>query len=194
MSVFFSMAAFALASSISPGPVNIVALTSGAKYGLSATLKHVSGATTGFTLLLILMGFGLHQLLLYWPGLISFIQWFGVAFLLFMAYKLAVDNGRIGEVEGGTAPSWLYGAIMQWLNPKAWLAIIAGIGVFVSEGERGLIWQFAAIYFVICFGSIACWAIAGVFLRQYLHKPKYMRLFNRLMALLLVGCAAYFIQ
>ena len=54
MSLFLSMAAFALAMSISPGPVNIVALSAGARYGVRASMRHVSGATIGFTALLII--------------------------------------------------------------------------------------------------------------------------------------------
>ena len=63
MSLFLSMAAFALASSISPGPVNIVALSSGAQFGLRVAMRHVSGATIGFTLLLLLIGLGLSEVL-----------------------------------------------------------------------------------------------------------------------------------
>jgi hypothetical protein len=48
-----------------------------------------------------------------------------------------------------------------------------------------LVWRFAAIYFVICYVSIACWAYAGSFLRHYLNNPRGMRVFNRTMALLL---------
>ena len=55
MSLLLSMAAFALASSISPGPVNIVALSAGAQFGLRPAMRHVSGATLGFTLLLLLL-------------------------------------------------------------------------------------------------------------------------------------------
>ena len=67
MSVIFSMAAFALASSISPGPVNIVSLGCGARHGLRAALPHVTGATLGFILLLLLIGLGLHEVLKQWP-------------------------------------------------------------------------------------------------------------------------------
>ena len=92
MSIFISMAAFALAASISPGPVNIVALSAGARYGLRASLRHVGGATIGFTALLVLVGLGLHELLLHWRWLTSAIQLAGVAFLLYMACKLALDG------------------------------------------------------------------------------------------------------
>jgi threonine/homoserine/homoserine lactone efflux protein len=191
MSLLLSMAAFALASSITPGPVNIVALSSGARHGLGSALLHVTGATFGFTLLLILIGFGLHEVLLQWPFLTLAIRWAGVAFLLYMAWKLAGDSGQLNADEASAKSSLLNGAIMQWLNPKAWLACIAGMGAFVASGEARLIWQFAGIYFVICYLSLACWAFAGTFLRPYLNSARGVRVFNRSMAALLVGCALY---
>ncbi|PBJ02914.1 LysE family translocator [Pseudomonas sp. ACN5] len=191
MSLMMSMAAFALVASITPGPVNIVALSAGARFGFRASQRHVAGATLGFVLLLVLMGLGLHELLQQWPALTQGVQWAGVAFLLYMAFKLAADNGQVHASESAQAPSMLYGAIMQWLNPKAWLACVAGMGAFVADGEARLVWQFAAIYLVICYVSVGCWAYAGTFLRGFLNNPVGMRLFNRVMALLLVVSAVY---
>ncbi|KRA86397.1 lysine transporter LysE [Pseudomonas sp. Root68] len=189
MNLMMSMAAFALVASITPGPVNIVALSSGARFGFRASQRHVAGATLGFVLLLVLMGLGLHEVLQRWPALTQVVQWAGVAFLLYMAYKLAADNGQVQASESAQSPSMLYGAIMQWLNPKAWLACVAGMGAFVADGEARLVWQFAAIYLVICYVSVGCWAYAGTFLRGFLSNPAGMRLFNRAMALLLVVSA-----
>lgn len=185
------MAAFALAASISPGPVNLVALSAGARYGLRASLWHVTGATLGFTLLLLAMGLGLQQLLQQWPPLKTLLHGAGVAFLLYMAYGLARDDGRLDSGKTQRAPGLLSGAAMQWLNPKAWLASLAGIGAFAADGELSLVGQFAALYLVICYLSIACWAYAGAFLRQYLEQPRHMRLFNRGLAVLLVASALY---
>lgn len=191
MSVWLSMAAFALASSISPGPVNIIALSSGVQFGLRASLRHVTGATLGFTLLLVLTGLGLHEVLQLWPFLTELIKLAGVAFLVFMAFKLAVDNGQLTATEKGQAPSMLYGATLQWLNPKAWMACVAGMGAFVADGDVQQIAEFSSIYFVVCYVSIACWALAGTYLQQYLSSPAAMRVFNRLMAALLVACSGY---
>jgi len=185
------MAAFALASSISPGPVNIVALSAGAQFGLRPAMRHVSGATIGFTLLLLLIGLGLNELLDHWPWLTESIKLAGVAFLLYMAFRLAADNGRLNADKPAMRPTLLYGAAMQWLNPKAWLASVAGMGLFAAAGDAPSVWRFAAIYFVICYASLACWAYAGTFLRQHLDKPARVRLFNRSMAALLVASAAY---
>ncbi|MFM0079334.1 LysE family translocator [Paraburkholderia sediminicola] len=191
MTVLLSMAAFALASSISPGPVNVVALSAGAQHGFAASMRHVTGATVGFTLLLLLIGLGLHALLAHFPNLIDIVKWAGVGFLLYMAYKLAVDDGKLGADKPTRGPSFAYGAAMQWLNPKAWLASLAGMGAYAADGDGRLVWQFTVVYFVVCYLSIASWAYAGTFLRRYLQEPKRVRLFNRVMAALLAASALY---
>jgi len=191
MTVLLSMAAFALASSISPGPVNVVALSAGAQHGFAASMRHVTGATVGFTLLLLLIGLGLHELLAHFPNLIDIVKWAGIGFLLYMAYKLAVDDGKLGADKPTRGPSFAYGAAMQWLNPKAWLASLAGMGAYAADGDGRLVWQFTVVYFVVCYLSIASWAYAGTFLRRYLQEPKRVRFFNRVMAVLLAASALY---
>lgn len=191
MNTVLSMAAFALAASISPGPVNLVALSSGAQHGLRASMAHVTGATVGFTVLLVLIGLGLHELTTRLPGLVRVIQWAGVAFLLFMAWKLASDDGKLGNGASAKGPSLWYGAAMQWLNPKAWLAAIAGMGAYAAGGDVAQVAVFGAIYFVICYASIACWAYAGAFLRHYLQDARRVRWLNRALAVLLVASAGY---
>ncbi|QVM98970.1 LysE family translocator [Pseudomonas sp. SORT22] len=191
MSLMLSMAAFALAASISPGPVNIVALSAGARHGFRASLRHVSGATLGFVLLLVLIGLGLHELLRHWPAMTQVLHWAGVVFLLYMAWKLASDNGELGAGGATSAPSVLAGATLQWLNPKAWLACVAGIGAYVGEGDSRRLWQFSAIYLVICFLSIASWAWAGSAISHSLSNAQRMRRFNRCLALLLLASALY---
>ncbi|CAI1922460.1 Cysteine/O-acetylserine efflux protein [Serratia fonticola] len=191
MTLYLSMAAFALASSITPGPVNIVALSCGAQFGFTTSLRHVTGATLGFTLLLVSVGLGMHEVLTLWPGLTTVILWGGVAFLLYMAYQLAADDGKLSQGNRQQTPSYWYGALLQWLNPKAWLASVASMGAFVGDGEMHLLWQFAALYFVICYLSIACWAYAGAMLSGLLQRAHNLRRFNRLMALLLAFSACY---
>jgi threonine/homoserine/homoserine lactone efflux protein len=191
MTALLSMAAFALACSISPGPVNVVALSAGAQHGLAASMRHVTGATVGFTVLLLLIGLGLHELLARFPDLIAIVKWAGVGFLLYMAYKLAVDDGQLGADKPARGPSFAYGAAMQWLNPKAWLASLAGMGAYAADGDGRLVWQFTVVYFVICYVSIASWAYTGTFLRKYLQQARRVRFFNRVMAALLAASALY---
>lgn len=193
MNIIGSMAAFALAASISPGPVNIVALGSGARYGFSASLRHVTGATVGFSLLLLLTGIGLHELIIQWPLLTDAIRWTGAAFLLYMAWKLASDSGELDAGPAPTRPSMTHGAVMQWLNPKAWLAAIAGMGTYASDGDAAAVWLFTGVYFVICYLSIASWAWAGSSLQDYLRESNRVRVFNRAMAAMIALSVVYLV-
>lgn len=190
MTLLLSMAAFALVSSITPGPVNLVALGSGARHGLRATLAHITGATAGFTVLLVLIGLGLYEVLIRWPLLTTGIRLAGVLYLLYLAWKLASDNGLLQADGSSSRPTLLGGAAMQWLNPKAWLASVAGMGAFAADGDSSTVGRFALIYFVVCYASIACWAVAGTYLQRHLVKAANVRLFNRAMAVLLTLCAA----
>jgi threonine/homoserine/homoserine lactone efflux protein len=60
VSLIVTTSLFALAASLSPGPVNHVSLCSSARYGLKTGLTFVTGATLGFVVLFLLIGFGLH--------------------------------------------------------------------------------------------------------------------------------------
>ena len=128
LSLILPMSAFALAASISPGPVNLVCLSSGTRYPVSRGLIFVTGATLGFIALFVAVGLGLYSLLTMVPMLETLLRWGGVAFLLYLSIKLAMDSGQLPEKGVDKAPGFGTGAIMQWLNPKAWLASASGIG------------------------------------------------------------------
>ncbi|HZH10839.1 MAG TPA: LysE family translocator [Microvirga sp.] len=189
--LLLSMAAFSLAASISPGPVNVVALSSGMRYSFRPTIGYVTGATAGFTLLLILIGFGLNELIARLPQLLMFVRWAGVLFLVYMAVGLAIDDGTLSAKEMKGAPTALEGALLQWLNPKAWLASIAGIGAYAADGDRMHLFVFAVIYFLICYLSIGLWALAGAVMHGWVDSPARLRLLNRSLSALLIASALY---
>jgi threonine/homoserine/homoserine lactone efflux protein len=186
MSPALSMAAFALATSLTPGPVNLVALAAGARHGWRGAMPYVFGATLGFTVLLVLVGLCVREAARASPALVAALRWAGMAFLLWMAWRLTTDDGRVpGAASTGPRPSLLAGAAMQWLNPKAWLATVSGVAV-IAAGRLGL---FAAIYFAVCLASIAAWAVAGSALSGTLGNVRARRRFNGAMAALLAASA-----
>lgn len=185
------MSIFALVASITPGPVNIVTMTSSVNFGFKKTMPYVVGASIGFTALLLLIGLGLHELLNFIPNLTFWIKLAGAAFLFYMAWMLFRSGGDLSSTAPTKAPSFMHGFLLQWLNPKAWIAIIAGVGALTSDGGVILVWIFAALYFVICFVSIACWAFMGAFLSQYLQETYRVKIFNKIMGLMLFICAVY---
>lgn len=191
MSLILPMCAFALAASISPGPVNLVCLSSGTRYPVATGLTFVTGATLGFIVLFIAVGLGLYSLLAMVPGLQSVLRWVGVAFLLYLSIKLALDSGELPDAGSKKAPGFTTGVLMQWLNPKAWLASASGIGAFTNANDLNQIVLFAALYLPICWLSLACWVYAGAFLRRYVQKPVILMTINRTLALLLAASCVY---
>lgn len=191
LAMILPMSAFALAASISPGPVNLVCLSSGTRYPLSQGLVFVTGATLGFIALFIAVGLGLYSVLAVVPGLNEALRWAGVAFLLYLSVRLFRDDGRLPEGETRRAPGFMAGALMQWLNPKAWLASASGIGAYTNGGDLQQVALFAALYLPICWLSLGSWVYAGAFLRRYMHQPTVLIAINRTLAVLLTGSCVY---
>ncbi|MFC6672195.1 LysE family translocator [Marinobacterium aestuariivivens] len=191
LTMILPMSAFALAASISPGPVNLVCLSCGTRYPLSRGLIFVTGATLGFIALFVAVGLGLYSILTLVPGLDTALRWAGVAFLLYLSFRLVRADGRLPEGEAETAPGFMTGALMQWLNPKAWLASASGIGAYVSGNDLQQLAVFAALYLPICWLSLGSWVYAGAFLRRYIEKPAVLTVTNRTLAALLAASCAY---
>nr|WP_141243490.1 LysE family translocator [Halomonas boliviensis] len=191
LSLLLPMSAFALAASISPGPVNIVCLSSGTHHPIARGLVFVTGATLGFVALFLAIGAGLYSLLSVAPLLEALLRWAGIVFLLYLSYQLFQHDGRVQERGGDNAPGFWAGAMMQWLNPKAWLASAAGIGAYTSGNEPYLLWLFAALYLPICWLSLASWVVAGAFLKRYVHRPIILLMINRTLAGCLAASAVY---
>jgi threonine/homoserine/homoserine lactone efflux protein len=185
------MSAFALAASISPGPVNIVCLSSGTNHPIRQGLVFVTGATLGFIALFLGIGAGLYSLLQVVPLLEDILRWAGILFLLYLSYQLLQHDGRLHEQGAEKAPGFMSGAMMQWLNPKAWLASAAGIGAYTSGDAPYQLWLFAGLYLPICWLSLASWVYAGAFLKRYVHRPSILLTVNRLLAACLAASAIY---
>lgn len=193
LSLILPMSAFALAASISPGPVNLVCLNCGTRYSLSHGLIFVTGATLGFVALFMAIGLGLYSLLSMLPIMEELLRWGGVAFLLYLSVKLAMDSGHLPENGAEKAPGFGTGALMQWLNPKAWLAAASGLGAYTSANDLQQILLFALLYLPICWLSLACWVYAGAFLRRYVQQPGVLATVNRTLALLLAVSCLYLV-
>ncbi|WP_404419255.1 LysE family translocator [Marinospirillum sp.] len=190
-SLLLSMSIFALAASISPGPVNLVGLSSGTRYPLGKGLIFITGATLGFIALFLAVGLGLYSLMLQFPLLQEALGWAGVAFLLYLSLRLAMDSGQLPEEGDQLAPGFLTGILMQALNPKAWLAAASGIGVYTSGQSWEQLLVFAALYLPICWLSLASWVYAGAFLRRNIQKPRNLVRLNRFLAALLASTCVY---
>lgn len=189
LSLIVSMFIFSLSMSISPGPVNLTILTSSMNYGVKATFAFISGATIGFTLLLASVCFGLYQMIVIYPVLLDVITILGTVLLLWIGLNILRAKGTVISSQSQDEvkiPTFIQGALMQWLNPKAWIAAVAGTGLFSTGHIHAVLLVFVAIYFVVCYLSLVLWGIAGEKLASFLNTGNRARLFNIVMGLLLI--------
>lgn len=186
MTLMIAMGVFALTMSITPGPVNMVTLVSGVNNGFLRTNAYVLGATSGFIFLLIVLGLGLAKLMMGAPLLFNALSYLGMAYLVYLGIALCRQKSLSlrAATNQPRAPGFWQGALMQWANPKAWVACVTGLTVFVNGMAQ--LWLFALIYYLICYLSISLWALAGDKLAQILKRPTIYRLFCRTMGVGLI--------
>lgn len=188
--LLLAMCLFSLSMSISPGPVNMVIVASGANHGFYRTLPFVSGATLGFTLLLVFVGFWFVQMIERYPVFFRYLGMAGSLFIIHVGYKIAAARPQL-VVEKAERPSFLQGFLLQWLNPKAWIACASGAALFSSPQTPAPLIVFMAIYFVVCYLSLAAWAVLGDRIALVLNSRLRIRLFNLSMGATLIATALY---
>ncbi|MBN8845082.1 MAG: LysE family translocator [Sphingomonadales bacterium] len=189
-----ALSAFALVSSITPGPNNMMLMASGANFGLRRTVPHALGVGIGFTLMIILVGVGLMGLFDMFPVLNIVLKVVSVAYLLWLAWKIA-NAGAPGNGESprGKPMSFLQAVMFQWVNPKAWSMALSAIALYAPDRNFAAILLVAVIFGLINLPSTSIWAVMGVSLRGWLSSPGRLRVFNWTMAALLVGSLALLI-
>ncbi len=177
--------------SISPGPVNMLIVSSGVNFGVRQTMAMVLGATIGFTLLLISVGFGLIHLVSAIPYFLKYLTLAGSVFIIYMGYKIATTTSKPTMEQTFTKLGFIDGFLLQWLNPKAWVACVSGVSLFASVESSWPLVIFISCYFVICFLSLTLWAILGGKMALMLNNAVRLKIFNLVMGGLLMSIAAY---
>lgn len=188
MDVFFAVLFFAFSTTVTPGPNNIMMLSSGVNYGVKASLPHFFGICFGFPLMVLLVGLGFGVVFERFPQLHLWIKVVGVLYLLWLAWK--IGSSTPGSIEGSTAKpfNFLQAALFQWVNGKAWIMASGAVAAFTTVA--GNTWwdvtQITAAFLLVSFPCIGIWLTCGALLRSVLNQPLYQRIFNWAMALLLV--------
>lgn len=188
--LLFAMFSFSLAMSISPGPVNMIILSSGVNFGIQKTLPYVMGATVGFTLLLLFIGLGLSELINEYPSFLKYLAVGGSLYIVYMGYKIATSKPSI-EVKNLELPKFYQGFVLQWVNPKAWIACVSGVSIFAVPESFMPFFVFTSIYFVVCYASLAIWAFMGDKVSFLLNNRLRLLAFNVSLGAMLMITAGY---
>lgn len=179
---------FALASSITPGPNNIMLLASGANFGLRRSLPHMLGISVGHSVQVMLVGLALLSVFQAYPWVQVALLVPCAVYLIYLAWRVA-NAAPPGDAPAGAKPlSFLQAAGFQWVNPKAWYMAIYAQTNFAPEDAA--LWIGAGIVAVVFAAtnlpSITVWAWFGVQVRRLLQTRARLRAFNWTMAAFLV--------
>jgi threonine/homoserine/homoserine lactone efflux protein len=190
MSLLIAMISFSLAMSISPGPVNMVIVSSGASYGVRKTFSFVSGATIGFTLLLLFIGLGFYKIIDLYPDFLKYLAVAGSLFIIYMGYLLASSKPEL-DTKKQKLPTFMQGCLLQWLNPKAWIACVAGVSLFSEPNNTEVFLTFSSVYFVVCYLALFSWSVLGDKVTIFLNSEFRLKVFNISMGSLLIMTACF---
>ena len=188
-SLLWAFVVFAAVMAFTPGPNNIMLLSSGVTYGLRRTVPHVLGVTFGFAFMVGAVGFGLGAVFLTYPALQFLLKYAGAAYLIYLAVLIAMSGPARPEQDNGRGPMTFWGAAMfQWVNAKGWVMVIGTITAYaaIASYPWNILAQ-TAVSFVMAAASASTWALFGTALRPVLTSERLVRAFNILMAVLLLA-------
>jgi cysteine/O-acetylserine efflux protein len=190
---------YVLVTSFTPGPNNIMSMSNASRYGFRKSIRFNFGVFFGFFAIAVLCSVFSVALFNFIPAIKSTMTGIGAAYILWLAWKTYRSKpSRKGENEGGDEgggdgqelpSSFLSGVMLQFVNPKV---ILYGITIFSSfivpyYKSAGVLAGFALLLALVGFISTCTWSLFGSVFQRLLAKND--RLFNGVMALLLVYCA-----
>ncbi|ATF17030.1 LysE family translocator [Phaeobacter gallaeciensis] len=193
--LFFALAGFVFGTVFTPGPNNLMLMASGANFGFRRSLPHLTGVAVGFPLMILPVGLGVMQLFDAFPALTWIMTALSVAYMLWLAWKVAnAAPPRDGEAQG-TPLSFFQACAFQWVNPKAWAMALGAITLYAASRDVTAILWVSGTYLLVGSFSASTWTLLGQQLRRLLTQPAQLRAFNWTMAaLLLASLAAILLQ
>jgi len=187
--LLIALVVFAAVMAFTPGPNNVMVLSSGLTYGLRRTLPHIAGIAIGISFMVAAMGLGLGTIFIAYPVLQTVLKYAGIAYLLYLAFAIATSGSVSPGQDNQRGPMTFWGAaLFQWVNVKGWVMAIGIITAYSAVASFP--WNIAvqaALMFLMGGLSSLLWALFGSSLRPVLTSPKAVRAFNVVMALLLLA-------
>jgi len=188
-SLLIAFVMFATVMFFTPGPNNIMLLSSGLTYGFRRTLPHAAGITIGFAFMVGAVGLGLGTIFITYPVLQTILKYAGIAYLIYLAIHIAMSGPATPDQDNARGPMTFWGAAMfQWINVKGWVMVIGTITAYA--GIASFPWNIVIqVGLSLLLGTLSCaaWAAFGSALRPILTSARAVRAFNIVMALLLLA-------
>lgn len=179
---------FAIASTGTPGPNNMMIMTSGLNFGVQRSIPHWLGIISGVPVMMFMLGFGLNQVFKLYPFAFTLVKILGCSYLLYLAYKISRMKVSTDKTQIGQEPmTYIQALLFQWVNPKAWVMCIGAIAAFTVQDEHLLpqIAIIAATFMFVGAGCVGTWMTAGKLLQNLIKNEAHQQRFNTAMGALL---------
>lgn len=194
---FMALLVLATAMSFTPGPNTTLSTALAANHGLKRALPFVCAVPVGWGALLSLCTLGLGALLLAVPLLGWAVKVIGVAYLLWLASKIARSR-QLSEADAARMNvTFWQGAALQFVNIKAWMLALAIVSGWIAGRSDPALRMAVVLPVMLAFAFVSnlAYALAGSLLRDWLSGPegtaRRLLWFNRAMALVLVITAIW---
>ena len=186
--LFAGFLVFAIVSSITPGPNNLMMMASGSIWGLKRTLPHMAGVVLGFGGMTLAVGLGAAEVFKAMPWLYGVLRWGAAAYLLYIAYRMATAKGTGTGFGKGQPMSFLGAVAFQWVNPKAWVMALGAVTTYAEASRLTAdVILIAGVFMLVNVPCALTWTTFGVNIRRYLKNPRRLKAFNWTMAALLIA-------
>lgn len=179
---------YTLITALTPGPNNILALSSVNQHGFRRSLSVLAGMSAGFLVLMLVCGIFTYTLISVLPSLTNWLVWIGAAYILWLAWKIANSSPAADDSSERPLSFWL-SFWLQFANVKIILYGITALSAFVLPYTQNILSVTAVsvlLAVIGCLGNLV-WALAGHLFQSIFRQ--YGRLVNRVLALLLIYCA-----
>lgn len=194
---FTALLVLTTATSFTPGPNTTLSTALAANLGLRRSLRFVLAVPVGWGLLFSLCAGGVGAIVMLLPPLRIGIQALGVAYLLWLAFKLARLHALTPADTAQLKVTFWQGVLLQFLNIKAWMLALTVVAGWLA-GHTDAVARFTIVLpLMLAFGLVSnlTYALIGSVLRDWLSGPDNsgtrLRWFNRFMALVLVVTAMW---
>ncbi|REK77697.1 LysE family translocator [Paenibacillus paeoniae] len=178
---------YCIIATITPGPTNIVILSTVHRFGTKKAMEYTYGATVGLGLLLIISAMLNTILLAFLPKIIVVMQMIGSLYMLYLAYLIYKMDAS--KAVASQAASFGSGILMQFLNPKVVLYALTVIPTFILPHYSSSMAKIYGIMAITLIGFLAfsTWVLFGAIFKTFLQKHK--KVVNLCMALSLAYTA-----
>ena len=186
LEMLLPLTVFGFASAVTPGPNNVMLTASGSAFGFRRSIPHMLGITIGFPVMIFAVGLGLGEIFTRYPQVHLALKYFGAAYLLYLAWRIAQSGQPDGGDADGRPLTFLEAAAFQWVNPKAWVMAVSSIPAFTTPGGNyyAELLVISAIFALVCIPACTTWCLFGVAIRGLIRTPETARIVNYGLAVL----------